>query len=65
MEARIRKYNENEEYYRKLKYENDLLKGENSKLQEKSVRISNERDFAQNELKILQNKSWWQRLFNI
>lgn len=64
IEARIRKYNENEEYYRKLKQENDLLKSKNNNLQERSNHISEERDSALQELKILKNKSWWQRLFN-
>ncbi len=70
-EVRLRHYCEKEEYYKKLEKDNELLKEEKKQLQserqrltEQSQRYIEERNAAQEETKLLRNRSFWQRLFN-
>lgn len=70
-ETRLRKYHEEEEYYKKLEKDNQKLKqekgeiiSENQRLTSESRHLRRQRDAAQKETKSLRGRSFWQRLFN-
>lgn len=70
-ESRLRKYREEEEYYKKLEKDNQLLKQEKDQLQferkqltDESQRYLEERNTAQEEAKALRSRPFWKRLFN-
>lgn len=63
-EVRLRHYCEQEEYYKKLEKDNQLLKDEKVQFQSDRQRLMNEKNIAQEETKSLRNRSFLQRLFN-
>ena len=77
-ETRLRKYHEEEEYYKKLEKDNQKLeedkrklkqeKGEilteNQRLTNESQRLRRLKNAAEEKIESLQKRSFWQRLFN-
>ena len=70
-ETLLRKYHEEEEYYKKLEKDNQKLKqekgeilSENQRLTSESRHLRSQRDAAQKKIESLQGRSFWQRLFN-
>lgn len=70
-ETLLRKYHEEEEYYKKLEKDNQKLKQEkgeilteNQRLTDESQRLRRLKNVAEEKIESLQRRSFWQRLFN-